>query len=1151
MRLARLDLIRYGKFTDRSVDLPRSPCDFHMVVGRNEAGKSTMRQAVYDLFYGFHVHSPLDFLHPKSELRLGALIEHAGGTLEFHRVKGNKNTIRDDGDTPLPDTTLAPYLGKVTGDFFNKMFGLDHPRLIKGSNDMLKAQDDVGQVLFQAAAGVASLGTVYEALQAEAAALWAPRKSKDRLWYAALAQLDEATAALKDATVRPRDWADANHRVAQLREDGEQQAAKYRELLARRERLERVRRLAPGLNVLLDTEHRLAEMGAVIEFSDDAENILNTAELELARADQRRATHTSDIARLEASLAALQIDDAVLAISADIEVLEMLRHRYSSHPQSIERYLGEVNALWIDACEAGGQLGWRCVDTDALQARLPGLPLRRRIEQLIRDHDALVRNAQASVKAVRDRQTEMDTLAARVEVLDVVDVSPALQAAVSLASALGEPYAAARKAGQAVTAARADLARAMEALRGWSGDVTALRMLASPSRQAVGQWAIERQALLSEVRSARKRHDDLIAEQQDEELALAQYRQLHKPVTGEDVGKARAQRDEAWQDIRGGRMALDAVADTFQHHVEHADQLADARLDNAQEAAELQNRVHRLARVRQQCARAAGQLQQLDAALEAFDAQWSGVCRRLGLAAMPVDHASEWLTQKERVLEAAQRLETAQQDEAALLASQEQARVGLQAALQASGLAAAGDDLAALQIKAGNHILSVESARANRLALNDQLAQCKPILAALQEAESAADAALAQWRHEWADALGKAGLPANSDTAFVAGALGLMQTVEERLGAIRQRRVEHIDVMRAELVEFKRMALKAAALIGDGDPDHDPAQISRMLATRLSASRQAHEQARALSQELSHAKSQMRLADESIQTAEASLRPLLDRAGVQSNDLLAQAIKRSDQYRRLRETAAITIKQLLENGGGWNREQIQHEVQSADLEALATELSEVHAAIETAAAEQSRLAVEQADAQRQLDAISGNDAAARAEARRQEALAQMADAAERYIRVHTAARMLRWSIDRYREDKQGPMLARAGTIFSRLTLGSFDRLVVDFDHQPMMLEGMRADGSRVGIGGLSDGTRDQLYLALRLAALELHLEHAAPMPFIADDLFINFDDSRAKAGLEALARLSRHTQVIFLSHHDHLVETARAVFGADMNLVAL
>jgi uncharacterized protein YhaN len=163
----------------------------------------------------------------------------------------------------------------------------------------------------------------------------------------------------------------------------------------------------------------------------------------------------------------------------------------------------------------------------------------------------------------------------------------------------------------------------------------------------------------------------------------------------------------------------------------------------------------------------------------------------------------------------------------------------------------------------------------------------------------------------------------------------------------------------------------------------------------------------------------------------------------------------------------------------------------------------------------------------------------------------MSDVAERYVKVFTAGRLLRWSIDRYREEKQGPLLHRASTIFSTLTSGSFSKLIVDFEREPMVLEGLRSDGKPVGISGLSDGTRDQLYLALRLAALEMHLAQAMPLPFIADDLFINYDDVRSKAGFEALRELSEQTQVIFLNHHDHLIPTVQEVFGKQVNVVLL
>ena len=163
----------------------------------------------------------------------------------------------------------------------------------------------------------------------------------------------------------------------------------------------------------------------------------------------------------------------------------------------------------------------------------------------------------------------------------------------------------------------------------------------------------------------------------------------------------------------------------------------------------------------------------------------------------------------------------------------------------------------------------------------------------------------------------------------------------------------------------------------------------------------------------------------------------------------------------------------------------------------------------------------------------------------------MADAAERYVKLQTASRLLKWSMEKYRQTKQGPMLARASAIFCTLTLGSFSRLVVDSDEATPKLLGLRPSGQLVDISGMSEGSRDQLFLALRLAALELQADQGGSMPLIADDLFINFDDRRTAAGFEVLGQLSRKMQVVFLTHHDHLVPLARQVLGDGLNVVQL
>ena len=93
---------------------------------------------------------------------------------------------------------------------------------------------------------------------------------------------------------------------------------------------------------------------------------------------------------------------------------------------------------------------------------------------------------------------------------------------------------------------------------------------------------------------------------------------------------------------------------------------------------------------------------------------------------------------------------------------------------------------------------------------------------------------------------------------------------------------------------------------------------------------------------------------------------------------------------------------------------------------------------------------------------------------------------------------------------------------------------------------MRPNGKFVDMEGMSDGARDQVYLALRIATLEKYLEAGEPIPFIVDDILIRFDEERAKATLEILAELSIKTQVLFFTHQARIQEIAIGIDGGNV-----
>ena len=681
----------------------------------------------------------------------------------------------------------------------------------------------------------------------------------------------------------------------------------------------------------------------------------------------------------------------------------------------------------------------------------------------------------------------------------------------------------------------------------------ALRKLILPSAEEITQ-RIQSRAVLDTQAS---RLGERLAESDSEIAALRlqidQYRATHQPVTMVEVREKRADRDITWQAIRNGTLMLDEAASRYEAQVMTADSLSDQCHDKVREAAELQSLQDRL----EQC-----QLHQTDylsrheenaKALKAFDQGWADEIAVIGLPGMPLLRVESWRSARSRVLETADAMEEARSHLEDFNQGVAEATQALELAL--NGTEDGGDDrppLIQLIQQAEERMEAANTASERRKFLDQQHARMQSILVEAKQRSDEAIKAMDGWQREFENSLARVHLPLDTHPGTLGSALDLFDDIHKQLEKVRDIRVNRIDLMRRDLDAFSRAAL---ALAVDLEPDraHDAAhEISLRLEVRLKQSAAEAKDLERLTQELEALRAKAHEERHRIGAAKASLEHLMQHLPTSSGyeDLLV-AIQRSEQHRQLITRRDQALKQLLQDGDGLDRAGLEAEFESVDLPSLTAGLSEIIEESDRVIGEQNRLSAELREAETELGQIAGQDEAAQAESRRQEALARMGIAVERFIRVHTAARLLRWSIDRFREKRQGPMLSRASDIFRGLTQGALMKLGVDHEQNPPSLYGQRPNGTTVTIEGMSEGTRDQLYLALRLAALELHLEQALPLPFIADDLFINYDDGRSRAGFEALAELSQRTQVIFLSHHEHLFPVAREVFGSHLNVVNL
>lgn len=104
---------------------------------------------------------------------------------------------------------------------------------------------------------------------------------------------------------------------------------------------------------------------------------------------------------------------------------------------------------------------------------------------------------------------------------------------------------------------------------------------------------------------------------------------------------------------------------------------------------------------------------------------------------------------------------------------------------------------------------------------------------------------------------------------------------------------------------------------------------------------------------------------------------------------------------------------------------------------------------------------------------------------------------------------------------------RAASIFTNLTGGRYNKVVLDRSMTPSAQEAGQLLPREADL--LSQGTADQLYLAVRLAICEMVLPPENAVPILLDDALVNFDDERMASALDYLLELSSQRQILLFT----------------------
>ncbi|MFP2929430.1 ATP-binding protein, partial [Pyxidicoccus sp. 3LG] len=174
----------------------------------------------------------------------------------------------------------------------------------------------------------------------------------------------------------------------------------------------------------------------------------------------------------------------------------------------------------------------------------------------------------------------------------------------------------------------------------------------------------------------------------------------------------------------------------------------------------------------------------------------------------------------------------------------------------------------------------------------------------------------------------------------------------------------------------------------------------------------------------------------------------------------------------------------------------------------------------------------------QLERWENDDVLARLRIEEESLRAKAAELATRYASDRLTLALLACARRRFEEEQQPRVVQLASEHFAALTHGRYRRVFVPTGDERELRVG---DGERDwSAAQLSRGTREQLYLAFRLAVVRDFGETRGALPLIVDDVLVNFDPERARGAIRLLARLSTRQQVIAFTCHPWLREAFEA-----------
>ena len=1137
MRFDTIHIPSFGPFTDFKLDFEKTNHDIHLIYGANEAGKSSLLRGIHQMLYGIPGQSKDNFIHDHKNMRIGGSISNTNGTLSFLRKKGRNNTLLDPQGNTIDDAQLERFLGSVNGEFFDSMFGLDTQSLRDGADALLSGEGDLGTQLFSASLGGTPIEAAISKLEDEADRLYKGSGKKDKTILPALAAYKEGEKLAKSSSTKVTAWNALLKDIKSAQAEFDRVDQSLRDNRSRTVKLSNLTSALPTYSKLLEIIKDLAENDAPDVSSDFIQRFRKTLaeQKDISRSLQ---IQQQNIADQQKELAGIPDRNPALLHQAEVEVLSNGFETYLANLETVDHLQREIESL-----ESALQLFAEQLDLDSRDqiAELSTISEAdqsqfRQLAQSLNKQDNLRQLAEVEVAEVESNIVQyLDDLKCYSNSTDTSQIEEQIQLCESHAAEIGhqedreeETYNLKRL--QETLCTRLDL----------DSSVESVLALTVPSEESI-QLELQREHDLLDMLTS---HQQKI-EAYDEELATEQV-QLDRLkaqaaiYSQSDLTQAREDRDSKLNNIKQADSNTPEVYSELGASITLADTIADALHSNAENIAKAETHLSKIEALSLKKQNSERYKEDVLTDLESWSTLWNDRCAAIPAAVQSPTDLLQWRAQwielcttinklaelqhktdkhnSARQQLVAQMQTSLQTEEASFRSLYSTLKSELKAATRGQGkLESAQSALASAQIKRKSSIEKLDSA-----------------VAALTDTQSA-----------WATLCNSTDLSPGLSPELLLDLIDKRNEAQQKSIELNSSRKE-LETKKLAITDFDTKASSLSELLLD-ESSEDASNILPKLKHHIAQAQQSHTKATTIQDGINVEQRKLPELELQLEELNDSLLDFQQQAQVDVIEAMEPAILAIESKTRLTEAHATQRDTLQVLAGDTELDDFFTELDELDREQLKQELDTLNANAQPLQLERdSTLKALDELTQQQRDLQLASDTAAAHKQDAANALSLLVTDTERFIRLQYTITFLRNQVEAFRKQSQGPMMEKTSHYFSALTSDRYSGVAAQLDDKgkPQLVALRRNKASsdsttEIHTNGLSEGTADQLYLALRLAAIDLHLDKHTPIPLILDDLLMTFDDERTKALLPVLAELSKKTQILIFTHHSHLNELAK------------